>query len=645
MAQITSNIFTINVNRVTSTVKTITSDIFTINVNRKTNAEEDLTTQIIIYKGVNELTAVNHIPSAGEYQVTITSTKNCTAELKTDNKTIKLLSVYSSTGQINIAINVENVKTYNKTISVASIMSNEVIQETIVKQSKLEQSLDGFRQTVSNTYATNDALGTVRNDVSRVEQTANKINWIVQDGTSSSSVTLTPYVIQLIADSDIKLSAKKILINGLLSGTGWQVDEEGNLDINDLNIRGTFTCNSINVDNLVSANIPNALPGTKNIIVATGESLNEYLDSLPLNLGGYSVNISLSGDISENIELRRHYNGIVNIFLCGYTIKGSICGTYNNAIYNIFGGKTSEDTLYGKVMPYKGYNIGSYYYSVVFLNCPNVNLYNVKIYGDKVNTTSSVGIGGQQKSKIYMENITFVGCKYNMRTYSMAEVYCHSSSGTSTGNSWSAGTGSRITLNATTQAGGGNNTYTSGNGQIISTGVTFSSTADSGSNTSSSSNTTTKVETYKPNYADTYRSSVYNNWKRDGICRQGNWGYGNCNGCWFYGSQFEEVKGKNITKVTITVTRSSSTGNSSAVSHVFQAHTHTSRPSGMPSYTTCNTTLSLAWGETGTVTITDATILAGIKNGTIKGFGIKASYTKANYSALTNGTVKIYYKE
>ena len=34
----------------------ITSNTFTINVNRETNTEEDLTTKVIIYKGVNELT-------------------------------------------------------------------------------------------------------------------------------------------------------------------------------------------------------------------------------------------------------------------------------------------------------------------------------------------------------------------------------------------------------------------------------------------------------------------------------------------------------------------------------------------------------------------------------------------------------------
>lgn len=478
-----------------------------------------------------------------------------------------------------------------------------------------------------------------------INVTKSLIELVVREGSTQSSIQLTPGVIAAIANSDIKLSAKKILINGLLEGSGWRIDDEGNMDINDLNIRGNITCSSVNVDDLICSNIPTALNENLDINVTSGMTISETLEDIPLNLNGYTVNIYLKTNSVENIELRRHYAGVIRIFLCGYTVYGYIRGNFNNAIYRIYGGSTDTDTTLGKIMPNTGFRNGSYYYSMVFLNCPNITIENVKVYGDKVNTTNNVCIGASQKSMVDLSNITFVGAKYNVRTYSMGELYCDSSKGTSSGNSWSAGTGSRIVLNAGTQAGGGNNTYTSGNGQIISTGVTFTSTADTSSNTSSSTGTTNRVATYKPKYADTYRSTVYNNWKNDGSCRQGNWGYGNCNGAWFYGSQFSEVVGKTITKVVITVTRASGVGNSGSVSHVFQAHTHTSRPSGMPSYTDCSASLSLAWGQTGSVTITNSTVLNGIKNGTIRGFGIKSSYSSGYYSNLSNGTVKIYYKD
>lgn len=481
--------------------------------------------------------------------------------------------------------------------------------------------------------------------ISVANQTAEKFEWIVQKGSTSSSITLTDSLIQAIASSNIQLSAKKILINGLMEGSGWKITDEGELDILDLNVRGNFTCDSLNVDTLISADIPPALSENKTIYVSSGETISQYLDDLPLNLNGFTVEIYLTTNTTENLELRRHINGLVNIFLCGNTIKGTIRSIYNNAKYSIYGGNSTTDTTMGSIMPYTSYNVGSYYYTTIFSDCPNVNLYNLKIYGDSVNS-NSVGVGATQKSKVYMENISFVGCKYNCRTYSMTELYCQSSSGLSTGNSWNAGTGAKIVLYPGQQAGGGNNTFTSGNGQIISTGVTFSSSKDSGSNTTTVNPTTTRFETFKPKYADTYRSSVYNNWEGRGKCRQGDWGYGDCNGYWFYGSQFAEVKGKNITKVEIDVTRSSDIGYSASTSHVFQAHTYSGRPSSTPSfYTSCNKTLSLAWGKKGTVTITDSTVLNGIKSGTIKGFGIQSTYDKSHYSALSNGTVRIYYTE
>lgn len=481
--------------------------------------------------------------------------------------------------------------------------------------------------------------------VSTATQTAEKFEWIVQKGSTSSSITLTDSLIQAIASSNIQLSAKKILINGLMEGSGWKITDEGELDILDLNVRGNFTCDSLNVDTLISADIPPALSENKTIYVSSGETISQYLDDLSLNLNGFTVEIYLTSNTTENLELRRHVNGPVNIFLCGNTIKGTIRSIYNNAKYSIYGGNSTTDTTMGSIMPYTSYNVGSYYYTTIFSDCPNVNLYNLKVYGDSVNS-NSVGVGATQKSKVYMENISFVGCKYNCRTYSMTELYCQSSSGLSTGNSWNAGTGAKIVLYPGQQAGGGNNTFTSGNGQIISTGVTFASSKDSGSNTTTVNPTTTRFETFKPKYADTYRSSVYNNWEGRGKCRQGDWGYGDCNGYWFYGSQFAEVKGKNITKVEIDVTRSSDIGYSASTSHVFQAHTYSGRPSSTPSfYTSCNKTLSLAWGKKGTVTITDSTVLNAIKAGTCKGFGIQSTYDSSHYSALTNGTVRIYYTE
>ena len=122
------------------------------------------------------------------------------------------------------------------------------------------------------------------------------------------------------------------------------------------------------------------------LTVIRPEEAQQFLDDLPINLNGYSVNIYLNTDVAENIELRGHYAGLVNIFLCGYNLKGTIRGNFNNSAYGIYGGNSeSATTNLGAIMPYEGYKIGSYYYSVSMVNCPNVTIKNVTIYGGSTN--------------------------------------------------------------------------------------------------------------------------------------------------------------------------------------------------------------------------------------------------------------------
>lgn len=56
----------------------------------------------------------------------------------------------------------------------------------------------------------------------------------------------------------------------------------------------------------------------------------------------------------------------------------------------------------------------------------------------------------------------------------------------------------------------------------------------------------------------------------------------------------------------------------------------------MPSYLSgWSKTVSIAAGETKTITITDSAVLNAIKGGTMKGFGLQSSYSKSNYSACS----------
>ena len=164
--------------------------------------------------------------------------------------------------------------------------------------------------------------------------------------------------------------------------------------------------------------------------------------------------------------------------------------------------------------------------------------------------------------------------------------------------------------------------------------------------TTAPATSTTKTVTYKSNYGDTYRSSVYNSWKKDNTVRQGDYGYGDCSGLWFFGDQFSDLKGKTINKVTIKITRQSG-GSYSGVELVVRTHNYSVRPSGAPTLSSSSYgTLSLATNDTGTLTITNSAVLNGIKNGTIKGFGIRTTYDAAHYAVCSGSvTVKITYTE
>lgn len=495
-------------------------------------------------------------------------------------------------------------------------------------------------------YVNQDDYDTEVGDIkAKYQRLADRFAWIVGDESTQSSLVITDSLIQAIASSNIQLSAKKILINGLLEGTTWRVDEEGNLEVNDLNIKGNLTCKNFSTENVVGSSIGQILDSDKEYHATDTNKITDIIDDIPYNLNGYTVRIYMDCDITDDITFRKHMNGSIKLFMCGYTLKGFIHTMFDNSMYELYGGSSESDTTVGKVMPYKGYTLNSYTYTVLLSHSPNVILKNMIIYGAN-NDTNNVGLGATQKTNLVMSNVTFVGCKHNCRTYSLSRIHCDSSSGLATGVGWYASTGSRISFGATTQAGGSTaNTDTGNNGQILSSGVTFSTTAVSSTNTSSTENNTIRSVTYYPSYADTYRSTVYNNWKKDGVCRQGDWGYGDCNGYFFFGSQFNELKGYNITKIKITLTRKSGVGNSASCSHGIYYHTYTGRPSSIPSMTSCSKSMSLAWEETGSVEITDSTVLSGISNGTIKGFGIKSTYDKVHYSAINTCKVKIYFSE
>lgn len=560
------------------------------------------------------------------------------------------------------------------------------------KQAEFTQNLDGFKTEVSNTYSTKDELIDAQNDLSQdisvVEQQANKINWVVGSGTSQSNMTLTDEAYNLISDN-ITLTADHIDLDGYVSNSSddpnWSIGTDGNMEVKNMNVEGEMSTDVLNCNVINNPNYPATLSGDINLYVSNlvgsdDYTLDEVLASideseaqgsadlikkfyslrgvesaLPRNLNGKTVRIYLETDDNGQILFRNFMGGRILIFLCSHEVKGYI-GDYNcYSDFKIYGGSTqSEPTTYGVIRPSTNTVYSSDNSSVFFQKSPACGIYYCNIYGgSSASGYSAVKVTEDCMCRIELCN--FYSAYTFVNVSSISQVFCNKTTGKATDYAFKSYTGSMLHLANTTQASGTKGNVYCSNGSVIygtlaqtisgTNGITWdSSTAVE--NTTTTTKTITATVTYKSNYGDTYRSTVYNNWKKDGTCRQGDYGYGDCTGLWFFGTAFAEVKGKTINKVTITIKRQTG-GTSASVEHKLWMHNYSTRPSGAPTLTSgWSKTFNLAVGNSTTITITDSTVLNAIKNGTCKGFAIRHTYDSSHYSVCSgSATVKITYTE
>lgn len=563
------------------------------------------------------------------------------------------------------------------------------MEQVYTKTTSLEQSLDGFKQTVSNTYATNDDLGTIRNDVSRVEQTANKIGWFIS-GSSSSSMTLTDEMLAVIT-KQVKVDGD-MLVDGAIDGktiTGatiigstfrnqtntFSVDSEGNIVgaqiqgsevIGDsFSVEGELTADTITANKINSAQYPSTLDDDIQISIAssgndendlydavTFQTVARALDALPKFLNGKTVNIWIQEDIYENIDFQFFTSGVINVYLDGNTVYGYIRNYMSSTKVRVYGGWMGHETgSVGIIHPSTGCAVASRTGSLVGQESSPVNGYSLKIYGSDNKATdgnsATVGIIGDSYSTGYYRDVQFVNCDVGFRGSGGGRIHDAGSSGVCKQYAYQATSGAVITIANAAHCGGTTaNIAETLPAQIIAHGkATYAGGNQTTDDTPAPSTTTKKVVTIKSISGDTYRSSVYNNWKKDNTARQGDYGYGDCNGCWFFGSQFNQFKGKSISKIELTIKRISG-GVHSAVPVVVKTHNYASRPSGKPSYGSSCGSVNIAVGDTGKLTITNSTILNALSDGTIKGFGIQSAYNSSSYAVCSGSvTMKVTYTE
>ncbi len=557
-----------------------------------------------------------------------------------------------------------------------TINSHESALGTVsTKQSKLEQDLSGFKTTVSNTYTTKETTSSMQ---SQIQQNANNISTKVNVNGVISSINQS--------SETVAINANKINLNGYVSNddANWSIDNEGNMRAENLKIEGNVGADTLSVNYIDNPCYPATLAGSVHLYVNANTGNDNYtiddilqsydeaeeygnssyrkkfetiqgaLDASPAFLNNKNLRITLETNTTEDVYIRGFTSGAVRIYLNGYTIYGNIHGYANSAAVYLYGGTVDDTTAtQGVIHPSTGFNMSSRCVSVGFDACQYVALYKVKVFGAdnkpsdissdyKVAVASASGTGS-----IYCSDVQITNCAIGFRANNMGCIHTARSSGKASRYGFESTTGGQISIADGNQAGGATaNTSESHGGQVWFKSPTFDGNTTSSDTTTAPVVSTTKTMTIKSTYGDTYRSSVYNNWKKDGTARQGDYGYGDCTGCWFFGTAFSELKGKTISKVQITITRNSG-GSYSAVGLVVRTHNYSARPSGAPALSSSSYgTLSLATGSTGTLTITNADVLNGIKNGTVKGFGIRTTYDSAHYAVCSGSvTVKITYSE
>ena len=492
----------------------------------------------------------------------------------------------------------------------------------------------------------------------------------------------------LINLNDITLTADHINLNGYVSNdsANWSIDNEGNIRAENLKIEGEVGADILSVNYINNPCYPATLAGSVHLYVNANTGNDDYtiddilqsydeaeekgndsfkkkfktlqgaIDAIPKFLNNKTVYITMETNSTEDVYIRGITSGAIRIYMNGKTLYGTLRTYACSATVTTYGGtKDSTEGATGIIHPNVGLSFGSRAVSVGFEASQYAALYKVKVFApdtipsditntDKVCVAAQAGTGN-----VYCKDVQIVNAVVGFKTNTGGHIHVNSSSGVASKYGFQAVTGGIISMANNNQAGGktentnknsGGQVWYDANGPIFATG---DETTDSNSAPSTS---TTKTITIKSTYGDTYRSSVYNSWKKDGTVRQGDYGYGDCTGCWFFGTAFAELKGKTINKVQITITRNRG-GSSSAVGLVVRSHNYSARPSGAPTLSSSSYgTLSLATGATGTLTITNSDVLNGIKNGTVKGFGIRTTYDSAHYAVCSGSvTVKITYTE
>ena len=662
MASTLSNNFNVTINRnaspPTNPNKVIESNNFSITINRPISHSTEPNTVIEITKAGVALTPVNGTPTTGQYKVTITNTVNCAARLESDYKTITVTSATGNKGQIDIRVNIENKRVYTKTIPVATMLETTVVNR---KMSEVKQTADALTAKFTDGFN----MGIIEQTVNGIKVYHNKIN-----GENYTHMSPSGFYIRYKGEDIFICNQNGLSYKGNITGSTINGGTIKGTEVTggSFNVEGTLTAGKIVCTDMDNPKYPGAVTEDLKLYISTSgnddsaletgsvfETFDGLLDKLPKNLNGHEIRIEMSTNITENVEFRGYHGGRIRVLMNGHTLYGYVVSKMGSARINIYSGyignATDESNGWGKIHPSKGYAVSTYTATVSCADPGAIGLYNIDIYAaDKHLSGSStkLGVASQDFGAVYLNGVSYYGCDIGARANVGGRIHDVLSYNVCTKYGFYATSGGYITLAGNSHAGGKtDNFHEKDGGKVIIGGDATFVGGDVSTPGSSAPVVTTKTVTVKSTSGDTYRSSVYNSWKKDNTVRQGDYGYGDCNGIWLFGNQFEQFEGKNITKVVITISRQEG-GSSSSVNLNIKTHNYKSRPSGKPSYVGTVGTLGLAVNTTDKKTITDTSnaIITGLKAGTIKGIGLQSTFDKSHYAVCSGSvTIKVTYSE
>lgn len=438
----------------------------------------------------------------------------------------------------------------------------------------------------------------------------------------------------------------------------FQVLEDGTIETSFLAVNGAVSTDKLNVNNIENASYPKVLSEATTVYISPNGGVNAeefydgaYFTSLsnmlavaPRNLNGYTLTIRMAGDLYENAALSWFHSGQVNFEMQGYTLYGYFYGYGASMCYRLYGNTNANNNgTWGHIKPNVGRALGSYSYAVQFQYC-QFAINNIAVYPSASSGSSSGGISAHRGATGIVFSAKACGdMRYLVRAEYAGRVHVNSSEGACNNATFCASTGGIITLNSSNDQAGRTTTgnpYWVGTGGMIAADqllgmdkINFNNSSQSGSSSSSGSTTRKVTETIKATSADTYRSTVYNSWKGDGTVRQGDYGYGDCQGCWFFGNNlYNTMNAGTVTKVVIRMQRQSG-GVNAAQTLTVKSHNHTSRPSGAPTYTNTIGTCSCVVGSYVDLVITDSATINKLK--TCKGLGLSIGSTSSPYAVCS----------